>query len=319
MTNIKDVFLKVLNEYKAASETPLAGHQLAEHIRNRFNDVFEPLLPSQDRYIVKGSPGQGNWGKVPWIATFDTLVTTTAQSGYYITFLFKADMSGVYLNLNQGVTDVQARYKAKAREVLAIRASDFRAQLGSLVGSFNVGPIDLGEGLPATVELFNWGSICSKLYLLDQFPNDEDIISDYKKLLELYEYLVDNDNTSSDETESTNAEKAEQLFEDTRRKRKHDRIERNYKLARAAKEIHGYVCQVCSFDFEKVYGEVGKNFIEAHHLVPIASIVQQRIALDPKADFAVLCSNCHRMIHRLKGVKNLDELKNAISASKKSS
>ena len=39
---------------------------------------------------------------------------------------------------------------------------------------------------------------------------------------------------------------------------------RNPKLVKRAKEIHGYKCQVCDFDFFDRYGSLGKKFIEAH-------------------------------------------------------
>ena len=79
----------------------------------------------------------------------------------------------------------------------------------------------------------------------------------------------------------------------------HRKIERNPNAAKAAKKVHGYVCQVCSFDFGTVYGGTAKGYIEAHHLVPLAEIPEgESVKLDPKNDFAVLCANCHRTIHR---------------------
>ncbi len=59
----------------------------------------------------KGSAGAGNWSATPWIAILDILITDTPQSGYYPVFLFRDDMSGFYLSLNQGVTDIRLKYK----------------------------------------------------------------------------------------------------------------------------------------------------------------------------------------------------------------
>jgi hypothetical protein len=86
--------------------------------------------------------------------------------------------------------------------------------------------------------------------------------------------------------------------EDYGRYRTHKRIERNPKLVAAVKRMRGTICAVCSFDFEKAYGKVGQGYIEAHHLVPVASRKSTQVELDPKTDFVVLCSNCHRMVHR---------------------
>ena len=59
-------------------------------------------------------------------------------------------------------------------------------------------------------------------------------------------------------------------------------------------------CQVCGMSFEEVYGEIGKDFIEVHHLVPISDRGGDYI-VNPIRDLVPLCSNCHSMIHRVSG------------------
>lgn len=76
-------------------------------------------------------------------------------------------------------------------------------------------------------------------------------------------------------------------------------FERNPSLARAAKRIHGTVCKVCGFDFGKTYGLRGMDYIEVHHLKPLYVTKKQRHP-DPAQEMTVLCSNCHRMVHRRK-------------------
>ena len=61
--------------------------------------------------------------------------------------------------------------------------------------------------------------------------------------------------------------------------------------------VHGYKCAVCEFDFEKTYGEIGKEFIEVHHIIPLSQIRKEYI-INPENDLIPLCSNCHSMIHR---------------------
>jgi len=56
-------------------------------------------------------------------------------------------------------------------------------------------------------------------------------------------------------------------------------------------------CEVpgCGFDFEAVYGGLGTGFAEVHHLSPLAKMdgpVETTLN-----DLAVVCANCHRMIH----------------------
>lgn len=48
------------------------------------------------------------------------------------------------------------------------------------------------------------------------------------------------------------------------------RYERSPKLRAAVLNKFGYKCAVCGFDFEKIYGQLGKNFIEVHHMIPVS-------------------------------------------------
>lgn len=81
----------------------------------------------------------------------------------------------------------------------------------------------------------------------------------------------------------------------------HRRLERNPQ-ARLAKvtAVHlqtGHLaCEVCGFDFERVFGEHGRGFAECHHQCPLGSTPGPReTRLD---DLALVCANCHRMLHR---------------------
>ncbi len=77
------------------------------------------------------------------------------------------------------------------------------------------------------------------------------------------------------------------------------RYERNPVNRMKAIEIHGTKCKVCGFNFEQVYGERGRGFIEVHHTKPLY-LGDEEQEIDPKKDLVPVCSNCHRMIHRRK-------------------
>ena len=50
-----------------------------------------------------------------------------------------------------------------------------------------------------------------------------------------------------------------------------------------------------------------------HHVVPL-STVDEQVEVNPENDMIVVCSNCHRMIHRRRNVVlTLDELKSMIT------
>jgi 5-methylcytosine-specific restriction protein A len=78
----------------------------------------------------------------------------------------------------------------------------------------------------------------------------------------------------------------------------------------------GYKCQVCGFEFDKHYGNIGLGYIEAHHLKPISELKDTRIPMNPIKDFAVLCANCHRMIHRTKNVGDIQRFKTEFISKK---
>ena len=89
--------------------------------------------------------------------------------------------------------------------------------------------------------------------------------------------------------------------------------ERNINLRKKAILIHKTTCKVCGFNFKERYGQRGENFIEVHHLKPLCEVSSEH-EVDPETDMTVLCSNCHRMIHRIKDrILNPEELKKLIN------
>jgi 5-methylcytosine-specific restriction protein A len=76
------------------------------------------------------------------------------------------------------------------------------------------------------------------------------------------------------------------------------RIERNAALRAKALEVHGLDCMACGLNFHKTYGKWGEGFAEVHHLKPLHLASGAKVTTDPTSDLLVLCSNCHRMVHR---------------------
>lgn len=86
-----------------------------------------------------------------------------------------------------------------------------------------------------------------------------------------------------------------------------DRYERNPKARQACLTHYGYGCRVCNFDFEETYGEIGKHFVEVHHLVELSTIDGEH-EVNPKEDLVPVCANCHAMLHRRKPAYSIEEL-----------
>jgi putative restriction endonuclease len=60
---------------------------------------------------------------------------------------------------------------------------------------------------------------------------------------------------------------------------------------------HGRLfCEACDFDFSRKYGNVGDGFIEVHHITPVSELPPG--AKTSVEDLVLVCSNCHRILHR---------------------
>ncbi|WP_340169122.1 HNH endonuclease [Lacinutrix sp.] len=73
-------------------------------------------------------------------------------------------------------------------------------------------------------------------------------------------------------------------------------------------------CQVCEFDFEKNFGEIGRGFIHVHHLREISTLRKEYI-INPKTDLIPVCPNCHSMLHRKRPAYKISELKQILRIS----
>ena len=85
------------------------------------------------------------------------------------------------------------------------------------------------------------------------------------------------------------------------------------KKASVLKSTGRLACEACAFDFSKAYGVRGEGFIEAHHVRALTDIVGE--TKTRLKDLALLCANCHRMIHRRRPWLSLDELRSLIAKS----
>lgn len=76
-----------------------------------------------------------------------------------------------------------------------------------------------------------------------------------------------------------------------------NRYERNPLNRQACLGAYGPTCQVCSFNFGSVYGELGQGYIHVHHIVPVSQMPAS-YRVNPLTDLIPVCPNCHAMLHR---------------------
>ena len=305
MPTVAALFSGVLADFPLAVGQPFTNHPVAQMLRR--------TLPAEIRqhvadpyYLVDGSPGRGNWAETPWVAVFDPLVTNSAQKGHYLVYLFRGDGTGMYLSLNQGTTEVYDQYHSDYIQVLEMRARAFARRLPrDPMDSLEQGPITL-PGRGTLTRGYAAGSVVARFYPVRAMPEDDELVEDLKRFLELYRLTVE----TQDEWQEGDTElpSGVQPGLEAAKYRWHRRAERNQGLSKKAKSVHGYTCKVCSFNFERHYGDVGKGYIEAHHLTPFRQLQGRPTKLDPRTDFTVVCSNCHRMLHRADPALTIEEL-----------
>jgi 5-methylcytosine-specific restriction protein A len=95
----------------------------------------------------------------------------------------------------------------------------------------------------------------------------------------------------------------------------HRRRERSRKLveekkAKVLRAQQRLACEVCGFDFARTYGKRGEGFIECHHTLPVSESLGVKTSLK---DLALVCANCHRMVHAQRPWLTLDELRGLLA------
>ena len=317
---LRDTLQTMLADYAAAKAQPFAQHPLGAFIRHNAVEAVEEALGELGAGLqVEGSAGAGNWAAVPWISVFDPVITTSATHGYYVVYLFHVNEPIVYLSLNQGTTSVREEFGARAREILQDRADLIRKRVAEFAEILPIEKIELGSDarLPGD---YAAGHSLGAFYSLDTLPDETRLRSDLQTIVRAYRALIYRGGIDAEAESQTDiadefAIPPQTSITETRKYAYHRKVERNRTAARFAKKFHGNRCQACNLDFAERYGDIGKGFIEAHHLRPIATLEEgMPVKYDVAADFAVLCSNCHRMIHRTDDPSDLAAFRELINA-----
>lgn len=301
---------RVLAEYLGAKTQSFTQHPIACLIRQDIRNAVAKLSEEEERLIFKGSAGQSDWVRGPWIGVYNPLVTDTAQCGYYVCYLFREDMQGVYLSLNQGVEEVKQQYKSGAKAALLARAQNYRAMLGLQDSGVSGIKIDLAPALASNrTASYEAGNIYAKYYEAGSVPGDDVLAKDLQEMLVFYEGLIVSEASCEAVLDVEDDKPVALQIEDATRFRIHKRIERRASLVKQVKKAKGCICEVCEMNFSERYGALGEGYIEAHHLKPLSSIKGTKVAMNPVTDFAVLCANCHRMVHRSGLVEDIPRFK----------
>nr|WP_237181067.1 DUF3578 domain-containing protein [Roseomonas haemaphysalidis] len=184
-----------LQRFADARQGPFAGQAGLGAVLERIKAALSrmPALQAHPEVQVSWSLGKGNWATVPWIALMDRRVTTSTQRGFYVVFLFPQDLSGVYLTLNQGVTDViQGLKRVAGRQELQSRAQRARVAVPELATAGYVLDDTLGLRTNAALAAdYESSTIAYKFYPAGAVPADAEIEADLRVALDAYARVIE--------------------------------------------------------------------------------------------------------------------------------
>lgn len=317
---ISELFEYILNNYLIekeyynrldAGEKKLSELSVYNALIKKLPFEFKRASNLSDRYQFEGSIGKGNIAEVPHLSVFDTTITTSAQEGYYIVYLFSTDMTKVYLALAQAWTQYLIKYGADQGKLEITRNTQkIRNIIRSTEGfSFNQPLLGVTRQLGKGYEL---GTICSKVYFLNKLPSDAELIDDLRNLVGVYKELKGlvgmnildikiraNEESFQNEIQNTSPENPPLGPIPRNDQRDYNGVtwKRKPKYSSQAIENANYTCEYRSYHQTFIGAKSGNQFVEAHHLVPMQFQDKFENSLDVPENIIALCPNCHKAIH----------------------
>lgn len=267
-----------------------------------------------------GGYGEPNrtFAKVPWVAACKRSVARKVQEGYFIVLLFREDMAGCWLSLNQGYTQYQAAF---VNDDMARRQSQVGARLLTrlidIPAGFVEGPIDL----VATTNLgrgYEAGAIVSRYYAAPDEPTEAAFSADFRRLLEILDRLESKVGPNLvallPDAEGPYQAAATELAKKSSKElpaipsgplppqgklstTNKGGYRRDPRMAAEALSNAQFTCEWNGSHATFTARRTGQNFVEAHHLIPMAEQVNHSSSLDVPENIVALCPTCHRLVH----------------------
>ena len=268
--NIHDL---LVNYQKTQSSVPLIDDSLAPEPLDEFHQ-WADSKEFEGGFLIKNQNGQKIWM---------LLIEWNENHGFYVV-LFPEDRSGPKAEIHKVVNEDD-------KQLLKWRYSPSKRD---------------GKNEKRKGYFEKYFFSCE---VLISIPSEVKEVSGFlNELSSLYESRV-----KADKFDKNTPDFRDSFIEGKLKERLHKQRERSSSLIKAVKkealDQHGKLeCQCCGFDFEVKYGELGQEFIEAHHTKPVSELHTDGEKTHKK-DIALVCSNCHRMLHRKRPWLKMNELK----------
>lgn len=321
---MRDLFLKVFHNYNEFYKNPSSpeANNIKRIIKHDLpKELYSFLELDPEKYLIKGSFGVGNPTETPWIAIFDKEITTSAQSGFYVVVLFRKDMRGFYLSLNQGTTYLRSKFKGhkpvKKMQEVASKVRDSIALETPSDVLFNISLASMQQNAKA----YEAANIQAIYCDVPSFPSNEILKTNFILMLKNLEYIKEfigvrvldqvlDELIYQEEISEVKFQEDVLISKPAQTPQKpclvlkrnsskfiKEAFTRDPRIAKESLEIADYQCELNSAHRTFISPLTGKNFMEAHHLVPMFNQVNFKYSLDVPGNIVSLCPNCHREVH----------------------
>ena len=195
-TSLRDTFSRVIlgwHDYKAKRRTDKAAAVYIEVTSDIPRIIQSRLSLDPSRFKVKGSTGVGNITAAPWIAIFETSVTSSATTGFYPVYLLSTDLQRLYLIIGFGATQFTETFgipdgRKKIRQAVKKVQPLFADRLPT---PRMLDGIDLQSEGSKLHKGYEDGSIyCWKKYAATDLPSDSVLLDDLRAAVEFYEVMI---------------------------------------------------------------------------------------------------------------------------------
>ena len=241
------------------------------------------------------------------------------QEGVYVVYLLSLGGERLYLTLNQGCTrlkDGPAGIPGARQELVRRREMIWRRLHPS---ANHMQPISVDLNVEPRVwrgKLYKLGAVAGVEYPASALPSEREMAADLAEAVGLYRTAIAQGGWAAEddiEREALDDDVPDALTQ-AKVYRVHRSIERQSSHSKLVKKVLGTQCMGCDLRMEAVYGPAATGMVDAHHLTPLSSLADGSVVtFDPRKDFAVLCPNCHRFIHRMPDSGDVEELRKSVA------
>ena len=201
---LNEKFKTLMSEFSDVYERVTREGDWKNPFRNIIaNDIPELLVECAEihpPYTVTGSYGKGRWTAVPWIAIFDSRITTSAQKGVYIVYLLNKDTKELYLSFAIAATEVMGvrtnskgktvfsgvvgKNDPKMQQALKDRAALIRSEIPNTY-------FQSDDNIKTGASGYDNGTVYYKKYTVEDLPDGASLVNDLQIMLDIYQEYYD--------------------------------------------------------------------------------------------------------------------------------